>query len=131
MEILWCVTGAGHLLNESFRSMDELPENHRITVAFSNAGYEVTRMYGLLDHLKRDLRGVILEQEQGFSSPLVGRLAKREYDMVVVAPCTANTVATVVNGIADSLVSNIIAKPQFSYYPRTWKRYRRRKSQSP
>ncbi len=41
---------------------------------------------------------------------MVGRLAKKEYDLVVIAPCTANTVAKAVYGIADSLAGNIIAQ---------------------
>lgn len=104
------MTGAGHFLDDCCRFMRKISKKHEITVAFSRAGYEVTVMYGLLDSVKRDSKDMILERNQGFSSPLVGRLAKNEYDLVIVAPCTANTVAKVVNGIADSLVSNILAQ---------------------
>jgi dihydromethanopterin reductase (acceptor) len=60
---------------------------------------------------------VVREQEQGFSSPLVGRLAKGEYDLVIVSPCTANTVAKIVAGIADSLITNVVAQAVKSATP--------------
>jgi dihydromethanopterin reductase (acceptor) len=54
MHILWCVTGAGHLLEESRDFMQKSRGTHTITVAFSRAGHEVARMYGLLARIERD-----------------------------------------------------------------------------
>ena len=117
MNLLWCVTGAGHLLLESFARMQYTANEHEITVALSGAGSEVARIYGLQKQIAREFKEVISEQEQGYSSPLVGRLAKREYDLVIVAPCTANTVAKIVRGIADSLISNLVAQAVKSGVP--------------
>lgn len=110
MSILWCVTGGGQFLKESYESMKGLMEKNRVTVVFSRAGYEVIQMYGLLDEVRKTFSEVILEEEQGASAPMVGRLSKKEYNLVIVAPCTANTVAKIVYGIADSLVTNIVAQ---------------------
>lgn len=110
MKILWCITGAGQFLLESLAGMDKSAETGRVTVVFSLAGYEVCRMYGLLSDIETKYPDIILEEKQGASSPLVGRLARKEYDKVVVAPCTANTSAKIAYGIADSLVSNIVAQ---------------------
>lgn len=116
MKILWCVTGAGHFLEESFSAMRKISDDN-ITLALSGAGFEVVRMYGLLETME-DLSGeVILEDEQGFSSPVVGRLADSEYSKVIVSPCTTNTVAKIVNGISDSLVTNIVAQAMKSRVP--------------
>jgi dihydromethanopterin reductase (acceptor) len=117
MNILWCVTGAGHLLEESLDFIKNNKGKHTITVVLSRAGYEVVQMYGLLDFIKREFKEIVTEQEQGFSSPFVGRLAKREYDLVMVSPCTANTVAKIVAGIADSLITNIVAQAVKSENP--------------
>ncbi|MBN1454641.1 MAG: hypothetical protein JW945_00090 [Methanomicrobia archaeon] len=117
MNLLWCVTGAGHLLLESFTLMQCICSEHEITVALSGAGSEVTRMYGLQEAIAHEFKEVISEREQGYSSPLVGRLAKREYDLVIVAPCTANTVAKIVRGIADSLITNLVAQAVKSGVP--------------
>jgi dihydromethanopterin reductase (acceptor) len=117
MNLLWCVTGAGHLLLESFALMQCTCSEHEVTVAFSGAGSEVARLYGLQKMLVLEFKEVISEPEQGYSSPLVGRLAKHEYDLVIVAPCTANTVAKIVRGIADSLITNLVAQAVKSSVP--------------
>lgn len=110
MDILWCVTGGGQFLEGVYKSMRKLAEKNRVTVAFSSAGYEVVQMYGLLEMIEENFSEIVLEEEQGASSPIVGRFSKKEYGGVVVAPCTANTIAKVVNGIADSLITNIVAQ---------------------
>lgn len=110
MEVLWCVTGAGHLLKEAFYYVRALAGKNGVTVAFSAAGYEVARMYGLLEEIEEAFNEIVLEESQGASAPLVGRLSRGEYDRVIVAPCTANTVAKIVNGIADTLVTNVVAQ---------------------
>lgn len=117
MNLLWCVTGAGHLLLDSFALMQCTCSEHEVTVAFSGAGSEVAQMYGLQGIIAREFKEVISEREQGYSSPLVGRLAKREYDLVIVTPCTANTVAKIVRGIADSLITNLVAQAVKSGVP--------------
>ncbi len=108
MKILWCITGAGQFLPD----VCEFIENSKlkITVAFSKAGLEVSQMYGVFSRIKKNSVDTILEETQGASFPVIGRLPKNEYDFVVVAPCTANTTAKIAYGIADSLVSNIVAQ---------------------
>jgi dihydromethanopterin reductase (acceptor) len=108
--IVWCVTGAGQFLEESCEFIKKLSEQeHKITLAFSGAGYEVARMYGM-ECIKKYAKSTVLEEEQGKSAPFSGRLNKKNYDFVVVAPATANTVAKIVYGIADTLVTNIVAQ---------------------
>ncbi|MBU4201617.1 MAG: hypothetical protein L6243_06400 [Candidatus Altiarchaeales archaeon] len=115
MRILWCITGAGHLLQECVEVIEKSQDE--VTVALSSAGEEVARTYGLFDRIKKVAVETILESEQGSSYPVSGRMAKKEYDVLVVAPCTANTVAKTVHGIADSLASNLVAQAQKSEIP--------------
>lgn len=110
MNILWCITGAGHLLHETSDTIKRISEKHHVTVVFSSSGYEVAGMYGLTEDIKDAACEVILERDQGPSSPFVGRLGKSKYDRIIVSPCTANTVAKIVYGIADSLITNIVAQ---------------------
>ncbi|RLI95331.1 MAG: hypothetical protein DRO90_00530 [Candidatus Altiarchaeales archaeon] len=111
MRILWCITGAGHFLTDTFKFMKNISEENEIIALFSNAGLEVVRMYGLYDEIENISINVIKERERGYSGDIiVGRLAMKEYDKVLIAPCTANTVAKIVYGIADSLVSNVAAQ---------------------
>jgi dihydromethanopterin reductase (acceptor) len=38
MRIAWCITGAGHLLQESVNVLVELSKKHDVTVLLSGAG---------------------------------------------------------------------------------------------
>ena len=88
--------------------MQALAKEHEVTIAFSKAGKEVVSMYGYSKLIEKLSDGFIQEEEQGHSSPMVCRLGR--FDLIVVSPCTANTVAKIVYGIADSLVTNIVAQ---------------------
>jgi len=98
------------LLAETTAVMEKISKKHRITIAFSTAAYEVTAMYNLLDRIKNVSKKVILEKDQGASAPFCCRMNKKNFDRIIVAPCTANTVAKIVNGIADTLVTNVVAQ---------------------
>ncbi len=103
MAVLWCVTGGEWMLEECVSLMESLDD---VTVAFSGAGGEVGRMYGLHGRIT-DAAETVVEGRMA-CSPIVMKL--RGYDRVVVAPCTANTVAKIVHGVADSLVTNIVSQ---------------------
>lgn len=108
MDVLWCITGGGHLLEESCSVIERLARRHDVTVAFSKAGREVAEAYGLRNRIARAAARVVYEERQGHSSPIVGSLGS--FGLVVISPCTANTAAKIALGIADSLVSNIAAQ---------------------
>jgi dihydromethanopterin reductase (acceptor) len=114
MRIGWAITGAGHLLDESVEVMEELAKNNKITVFLSNAGEEVLKMYGLFERVTAITGGyykeLVLDIDQRFSYPISGRLSLGEYDFFIVSPTTSNTVAKVVQGISDTLVTNSIAQ---------------------
>jgi dihydromethanopterin reductase (acceptor) len=128
MKIAWCITGAGHFLEESYEVFRTIkrgvrpgasnlkPQTSNLTIStfISNAGVEVLRMYGIFDKLKEISNGdymaeIFTEKEQGSSSPKAGRFSLRKYDAVVVSPATSNTVAKIAYGIADSLVTNVVS----------------------
>ncbi|HMK53566.1 MAG TPA: dihydromethanopterin reductase (acceptor) [Methanobacteriaceae archaeon] len=114
MKIAWGITGAGHLLLESVETLEKLSKEHEITVLLSAAGEEVLKMYGLYERVKILTGGyyqeMVLEKEQRFSYPIAGRFSLGRYDLLIVSPTTSNTIAKVVNGIADSLITNTIAQ---------------------
>ena len=114
MRIGWAITGAGHLLNESVDALEELAENNEITVFLSNASEEVLKMYGLYERVEAITGGryreLATDSNQKFSFPITGRLSLGKYDMLIVSPATANTVAKIVYGISDTLVTNAVAQ---------------------
>lgn len=103
MKILWCITGAGEFLEESIKAMDGLG---RITVFLSKAGGEVLTRYKLLEDVKRVGR---VETGEDCASSKAGKVTLGGYDLVIVSPATANTVAKIANGIADNLVTTAVS----------------------
>ena len=115
MKILWAITGAGHLLKESIDVLEKISVKHEITLTYTPAAKEVIELYGLDKNIKEILSNnpknkIITEEEQRFSYPFSGKITHHKYDLVVISPLTANTTAKIVCGIADNLVTNIVAQ---------------------
>ena len=118
----WGVTGAGHLLPETFEVMEKLVENHEISCFLSCAAERVIRVYGLSRKLSEICPGgyyreIISEAEEGPASPLAGRFLRKTYDALIVSPASANTVAKVALGISDTLVTNAITQAEKGRVP--------------
>jgi dihydromethanopterin reductase (acceptor) len=103
--IAWGITGAGHFLREC---VDLILELDQVDVFLSRAAEEVVRMYRLESDLRR-AAGAVLRDIQ-FSAPVVGRFGGSHYRVLVVAPATSNSVAKMVYGISDSLITNLFAQ---------------------
>src|SRR5664280_3858510 len=114
MKIAWGITGAGHLLQESVNILVELSKEHEVTVLLSGAGEEVLKMYGLFETVAKitggKYRELVLEDDQRASFPMTGRFSLGTYDLLVVSPTTSNTIGKIVNGIADTLITNAVAQ---------------------
>ena len=114
MRIGWAFTGAGHLLKESVEAMEEVAKDHDVTIFLSQASEEVLKMYGLYDRVVVVTGGryneLASDSNQKFSFPITGRLSLGKYDLLIVSPTTANTVAKIVHGISDTLVTNAVAQ---------------------
>lgn len=115
MKIMWAVTGAGHLLNESIDVLNKVSEKHELTIIFSNAGLEVVKKYGYYRKIekiveKNENNKMVFDGDEKYSYPLSGKLTYEKYDLIIISPTTANTVAKIVNGIADTLVTNVAAQ---------------------
>jgi flavoprotein len=101
----WCVTGSGHMLEESVALALELPG---VDLFLSAAGEEVLPLYGWpVTKLREHFR--VLRDNSASSVP-VGRLYTGEYHTVVIAPATSNTVAKCAFGISDTLPTNVFAQ---------------------
>jgi dihydromethanopterin reductase (acceptor) len=114
MKIAWGITGAGHLLQESVKILVKLSKDHEVTILLSEAGEEVLKMYGLFETVKNltggKYRELIREKDQRASFPMTGRFSLGTYDILVVSPTTSNTIGKIVNGIADTLITNAVAQ---------------------
>lgn len=110
VNIAWGITGAGDLLNEVFDIMEGFSrrDNIKITAIVSKAGESVLKWYKLTERLNTISEKVLIEKDA--NTPfIIGPLQTGKYQCLIVAPATANTVAKLVHGIADTLLTNCVA----------------------
>ncbi len=109
--IVWGITGSGDLLSEVFAEMEQLAREKdlEITAVMSKAAVKVVNWYKLTDKLHAIAKKVLLEEDA--NTPfIVGPLQTGQFDCLLVAPATANTVAKVVSGIADTIITNAVSQ---------------------
>jgi len=102
--IAWGITGAGHYLEDCVKL---LLAHGQGDIFISRAGLEVLKLHGLYHTLEDSGHTIFLDTDA--ASFATTRLYGGRYDLVVIAPATANTVAKMVAGIADGLVTNLFA----------------------
>ncbi|MEP9322210.1 flavoprotein [Paraburkholderia phymatum] len=103
--LAWCVTGSGHMLEESIDLALALPG---VDLFLSAAGEEVLPLYGWTVPKLRERFRVV--RDNSASSVPVGMLYEGIYHTVVIAPATSNTVAKCALGISDTLPTNLYAQ---------------------
>jgi dihydromethanopterin reductase (acceptor) len=108
--IAWGLTGSGHYLKECLEFALALNEKHPGLIDFylSKAAAEVLHMYTLsVKELQQRAR---VFRDQTASAAPVGLFYHGHYHTVIVGPATSNTVAKMVVGISDTLITNIFAQ---------------------
>lgn len=112
-KLVWGITGAGDILPETFEIMNKikgLKKNYtlEITVILSQAAVKVVKMYRLWTTLEK-IADVILPEKDANTPFIVGSLQIGKYDALLVSPTTSNSVAKIVHGISDTLITNSVS----------------------
>jgi archaeoflavoprotein AfpA len=110
IRFIWGITGAGDLLSETVLEMKKLAERQQMVLAtvLSRAAAFVVHKYGLLETINDISESV--DVEKNANTPFVaGALQTGKYRGLILAPTTANTVAKIVHGIADTVLTNAVA----------------------
>ncbi len=110
-KIVWGITGSGDKIDEVYDAMLKLHQKTdiRIKVIVSKDGEQVLRWYKLWDRLNESFDKVLVETN--VNVPFIdGLLQIGKYDLLVVAPLTANSTAKIAHGIADTLITNAVAQ---------------------
>jgi len=111
IKIVWGITGSGYLIKKSIDLMKELQERYPIdfTVILSTQGAVVVKWYKQWLYLKEAIKKV--EVEKTPNNPfLAGPLQLGKYKMLIICPLSANSVAKIAYGIADTLITNCVAQ---------------------
>jgi len=119
--IAWTVTGGGAHLRECVEVIEYVKErlSVKLTLFLTEWGYEVARVFGVLPKLQRIASGGYYEELLVGNEGMyyVGRLNMGRYLALVIAPATANTVAKMARGIADTVATALFAQAGKSSTP--------------
>ncbi|MBY9008653.1 MAG: archaeoflavoprotein AfpA [Candidatus Lokiarchaeota archaeon] len=109
--MLWGITGTGFLLQESIDLMKEIQEDYgvKLTVILSKEGATVVKWYRKWLPLTKVVEKVKVEKTPNIPF-YAGPLQLGKYGLFLVSPVSANTVAKVAYGIADTLITNCVAQ---------------------
>jgi len=99
--LAWALTGSGHYLRECLDIINRLDN---VDLFLSKAAAEILQQYGYKHNVGK------VYQDKTASSVPVELFYHGAYHTVVIAPATSNTVAKMVCGISDNLITNIYAQ---------------------
>jgi archaeoflavoprotein AfpA len=110
-KIMWGITGTGYVLQESIDLMKDLQENYGVdlTVILSKEGAAVVKWYKKWLALSETVKKVKVEKTPNIPF-YAGPLQLGNYDMFIVCPVSANSVAKIVQGIGDTIITNCVAQ---------------------
>lgn len=103
--LAWAITGSGHYLRESLDILNSLQD---VDVFLSKAAAEILKQYGFYEKLES--AGHRIFHDKTASSVPVGFFYEGVYHTLVISPVTSNTIAKMVYGFSDSLVTNLYAQ---------------------
>ena len=108
---MWGITGTGYLLDECIDLMKELQDEHGVdlTVILTKEGASIVKWYKKWLALTEAVKRVKVEKTPNIPF-YAGPLQLGKYDIFLVCPVSANSVAKIVHGIADTLITNCIAQ---------------------
>ena len=107
--VAWGITGCGDKLMETLEMMKDVNEAYAggvdIEVFLSKAGEQVAKYYRIMGELEERFSRVWVERDA--NSPfLAGRLQLGDFEFLLIAPATSNTVSKTAYGITDTMLTN-------------------------
>jgi archaeoflavoprotein AfpA len=109
IKVAWGITGAGDKIGEIIETMKDLKRQSEgvveIDVYVSKAADTMLKFYRLDEELRNSFAKVTVESNP--NSPfLAGLMQSHKYEFLLIFPASSNTVAKLVNGIGDTLITN-------------------------
>ncbi|MEM3018493.1 MAG: archaeoflavoprotein AfpA [Candidatus Bathyarchaeia archaeon] len=116
LKVAWGLTGSGDFMPEIIQNMRQISKEYRdlnLYIFLSKAAQKVLTYYGLERELQLITDRIFVEVDSNTTKPfyyIPGALQLRKFKFFLVCPATANTVAKIVNGIADTLITNSVSQ---------------------
>ena len=110
MRIAWGITGSGDLIRETVDILSKMKSEYdiRFDIFVSKAGRQVLNWYKLWEPLNQEFK---VKTEVDANVPFIaGPLQIGKWNLLVVAPLTANSAAKIAYGIEDTLLTNAVAQ---------------------
>jgi len=109
LKVAWGITGAGDKIAEIVEVMKELKKQSEnvvdIDVYISKAADTMLKFYRLDEEVKKSFGKVMVEVNA--NSPfLAAWVQSGKYEFLLIAPCSSNSVAKIVNSISDTMLTN-------------------------
>ena len=109
LKVAWGITGAGDKIAEIVEVMKELKKQSEnvvdIDVYISKAADTMLKFYRLDEEVKKSFNKVMVEVNA--NSPfLAAWMQSGKYEFLLIAPCSSNSVAKIVNSISDTMLTN-------------------------
>jgi archaeoflavoprotein AfpA len=108
-KVAWGITGAGDKIADIVETMKELKKQSEdvvdIDVYISKAADTMLKFYRLDEEIKKSFVKVMVEVNA--NSPfLAAWMQNGKYEFLLIAPCSSNSVAKIVNSISDTMLTN-------------------------
>jgi len=109
LKVAWGITGAGDKIAEIVEVMKDLKKQSEdvvdIDVYISKAADTMLKFYRLDEEVKKSFSKVMVEVNA--NSPfLAAWMQSGKYEFLLIAPCSSNSVAKIVNSISDTMLTN-------------------------
>jgi len=108
-KIAWGITGAGDKIVEFIQVMKDMKNEYEdivdIQVFLSKAAETVLKYYRVENELRQNFEKVLIEINSNLLF-LGGWMQTHKYEFLLIAPASSNTVAKIVHGIGDTLLTN-------------------------
>ncbi|MGA2386373.1 MAG: archaeoflavoprotein AfpA [Candidatus Bathyarchaeia archaeon] len=109
LKVAWGITGAGDKIAEIVEVMKDLKKQSEdkveIDVYISKAADTMLKFYRLDGEIKKNFPKVMVEINA--NSPfLAAWMQSGKYEFLLIAPCSSNSVAKIVNSISDTMLTN-------------------------
>ena len=106
LKIGYALTGSFCTFEESFRAMEELSKlSHELTPIASFNAYNLSTRFGSAEEIRGRLIGITGRQIIHTIEDAEPVGPRKMFDLIIVAPCTSNTLAKLACGVNDTPVT--------------------------